>query len=335
MIAAAAPRKHVRLLGKHAWLSVLGGLAMTLAMAGMAEAYWTAGGTGSGSGPVGTLAAPTISGTPGAGTVALTWDRVTPPGAATVSYFVNGAHAGCPTSKATATTATSCTDSGLIPGTYSYTVTAVWQSWTATSASRAVTVIGPPVNTALPVISGTATQGQMLSATTGTWTNSPTGYGYQWQRCDSAGINCSNISGATSGTYALVNADDGHTIRVAVTATNPYGSGAAASAQYPASGTVTRFAPANTVRPVISGTAAVGQTLTASTGTWDYLPTSYTYQWQRCNSNNGASCSNITNATANTYLVAAADNNHWLRVVVTATNASGSASSNSLRTQQV
>ncbi|MGZ6267349.1 MAG: hypothetical protein ACXWNR_02145, partial [Candidatus Limnocylindrales bacterium] len=87
--------------------------------------------------------------------------------------------------------------------------------------------------------------------------------------------------------------------------------------------------------PHISGPAAVGQTLTASTGTRTNSPTSYSYHGQRCDSNTGASCSDIIGATASTYVVAAADNNHWLRVVVTATNASGSASSNSLRTQQV
>ena len=42
------------------------------------------------------------------------------------------------------------------------------------------------------------------------------------------------------------------------------------------------LAPLNTVAPVISGTASVGQTLTVtSDGTWTNTPTSYTYQWRR------------------------------------------------------
>jgi hypothetical protein len=297
-------------------------------MAGVADAYWTATGTGGGSGPVGTLNAPTISSaTPGAGTATLNWTAVTPPGSGSVSYYVTrngGSPAGnCPT-QAAPTTVLTCSDSGLSPGTYSYTVTAVWRVWTATSSpATQVTVIGPPVNTALPVITGTATQGQVLSTTNGTWTNSPTGYTHQWRRCDSAGANCSNISGATSGTYTLVYADAGSTIRVVVTATNPYGSTPATSARYPASGTVTGLAPVNTVLPIITGTATQGQVLSTTNGTWTNSPTGYTYQWRHCDSA-GANCADISGATSGTYTLVYADAGFTLRVVVTATNPYGS-----------
>ena len=40
-----------------------------------------------------------------------------------------------------------------------------------------------PVNTTLPVVSGSAQVGAIVSASTGTWSNTPTSYGYQWQRC--------------------------------------------------------------------------------------------------------------------------------------------------------
>ena len=141
MNAATAPRKHMRLLGKHAWLSVLGGLLMTLSMTGVADAYWTAGGTGSGSGPVGTLAVASFSGSPGAGTATLTWIAVAPPGSGPVSYYVSGGHAGgnCPT-QASPTSVLTCTDTGLRKGTYNYTVTVVAQSWTATSSLAPVTL---------------------------------------------------------------------------------------------------------------------------------------------------------------------------------------------------
>ncbi len=61
--------------------------------------------------------------------------------------------------------------------------------------------------TTLPAISGTATQGQALSATNGTWSNNPTGFAYQWRRCDAGGASCADIAGATNSTYTLVAAD--------------------------------------------------------------------------------------------------------------------------------
>jgi hypothetical protein len=91
-------------------------------------------------------------------------------------------------------------------------------------------------------------------------------------------------------------------------------------------------APANTANPVVSGTAKVGQTLTVSNGTWTGSPTSYSYHWQRCT---GSTCTNITGATAQTYLVRTADVGHTLRAVVKATNADGSSTANSNQTATV
>jgi endoglucanase len=68
----------------------------------------------------------------------------------------------------------------------------------------------------------------MLTASTGSWTNSPTSYGYQWQDCTST--TCSNIGGATSQSYTLQAADVGDTVDVVVKATNAGGSGSATSA---------------------------------------------------------------------------------------------------------
>lgn len=81
-------------------------------------------------------------------------------------------------------------------------------------------------------------------------------------------------------------------------------------------------APVNTVLPVISGTAAVGSTLTTTDGTWTGSGITFTYQWQRGGTNIGG-------ATANSYLLVTADASTTVTVVVTATNAGGSASATS------
>jgi hypothetical protein len=85
-----------------------------------------------------------------------------------------------------------------------------------------------PVSTAVPTITGTAQQGQTLTASAGTWTVTAT-YGYQWQRCDATGANCADVPGATAATYAVTDADVGATLRVVVTATDRFGSAQATS----------------------------------------------------------------------------------------------------------
>jgi hypothetical protein len=96
-----------------------------------------------------------------------------------------------------------------------------------------------PANTALPTISGTAKQGQRLTASKGSWKNSPSSYEYQWRRCNSSGASCANISGGTSSAYTLVYADAAHTIRAVVTATNSHGSTSVISSR---TAVVTNFA---------------------------------------------------------------------------------------------
>ena len=93
-------------------------------------------------------------------------------------------------------------------------------------------VAAAPVNTAPPTITGTSAQvDQVLTASEGTWSNTPTSFAYAWMRCDAQGAGCKNIGKATQKTYTLVGADANHTIRVNVTATNADGSASAQSAQ--------------------------------------------------------------------------------------------------------
>jgi trimeric autotransporter adhesin len=147
-------------------LPLLGAVAVVLCFTVGARAYFLSTGTGSGRATVTTLSAPSItSATPGAGTVALGWSAVPPPGGSgTVTYDVkrNGAAAGgnCPTPSAPAAV-TSCTDSGLSADTYQYTVTAHWHTWSATSSPASVIVAsGAATSLVLSAEAITVTAGQ-------------------------------------------------------------------------------------------------------------------------------------------------------------------------------
>ncbi len=220
-------------------------------------------------------------------------------------------------------------------------VTATNSDGSASASSNATAVVvstsGPPSNTKEPVVSGTTVQGQTLTTSNGTWVGAtPITYTYKWLRCDTNGANCSTIAGETSANRQLTADDVGHRLRSRVTATNSQGS---TSADSNATNTITSSsgsgAPVNTALPSISGTAAQGQTLVASTGTWTGAATiTYAFQWQRCDAN-GNSCSSITGQTSSAHLVTTDDVGHRLRVKVTATNGQGSASATSSATSTV
>jgi hypothetical protein len=125
------------------------------AFAAAAMGYFAGGGSGSASAAVSSLPAPTITGAAPAagGSVALTWQAVATPGEGTVTYYVTRNGAGpagnCP-AQASPASVTSCTDAGLAPGTYEYTVTALWRTWRATSAvASAKVTVGPVARFAL------------------------------------------------------------------------------------------------------------------------------------------------------------------------------------------
>ena len=217
-----------------------------------------------------------------------------------------------------------------------------------------------PLNTALPTISGTATAGQVLEADTGSWTGAdPITYTYQWLRCDSSGLTCLDVPGATGASYVVDAADVGSTLMVFVTARDADGEGSAGSAATavvadapasdpgapppdpapnpppaPAPGP-TLAPPVNTSVPTISGTTTAGQVLTADSGSWTGTdPIGYAFQWQRCDST-GLVCADIADATGASYTADAADVGSTLTVLVTATNADGTDSARSAATDVV
>ena len=176
--------------------------------------------------------------------------------------------------------------------------------------------------TGAPTITGTAQVGQTLTAgTTGIMDAdglTSVNYMYQWIRVDGTDA---DISGATSITYTLVGADLGKTIKVKVIftddASNPETLTSAATAVVSAAANT----PA-TGAPTITGTAQVGQTLTAGTAAIvdaDGLTSvSYTYQWIRVATDNTET--NISGATASTHTLVAADQGTTIKVKVSFTD---------------
>ena len=177
-----------------------------------------------------------------------------------------------------------------------------------------------PQNILPPSITGTPQQGKTLSEQPGRWTNQPTWFAYQWLRCDATARTARRSPGATSQTTRRHRHDVGSTLEVQETASNLKGDSqpALSSATQPIKPAV----PVNTSGPTISGTAQQGQTLAEHHGDWTNTPTSYAYQWLRCDSN-GVNCSPIDGAISDNYVLVHDDVGQTLEVQETASNAGG------------
>lgn len=81
--------------------------------------------------------------------------------------------------------------------------------------------------------------------------------------------------------------------------------------------------------PRTASAPTVGEVLTTTNGTWTGSPTSFAYQWQHCAA---SACTNITGATSSTYTIQSSDVGDTIDVIVTASNAGGSASQTSAPT---
>jgi hypothetical protein len=96
-----------------------------------------------------------------------------------------------------------------------------------------------PANTAHPGIAVPPTVGDTMTATQGTWSNSPTSFAYQWLHCPASGgaadgSDCTAVPGATRNAIGVDRSDVGNPFRVRVTATNADGSASAVSDATPA-----------------------------------------------------------------------------------------------------
>src|SRR4051794_14572539 len=131
------------------------------------------------------------------------------------------------------------------------------------SAEAGPVAKAPPVNTVVPVVTGTAARASTLSSTAGTWTGPGNVYTYQWQK--KAAGDWEDITGATKSTYLVQKTDEDALLRVEVTATNVDATVPVVSV---ATATVAAAPPVNTIVPLLSGTVARTKPLTATPGSW-------------------------------------------------------------------
>ena len=179
--------------------------------------------------------------------------------------------------------------------------------------------------TGAPTISGEAQVGETLTASTSGIADADgldnATYSYQWIRSDSG--TDTDISNATGSTYTLVDADRGKTVKVRVSFTDDEGNEESLTSGATAAVAARPNNPA-TGAPTISGTAQVGETLTASTqgiADEDGLDNAtFSHQWV-------ADTQDIAGATGSTYTLVAGDEGKTVRVRVSFTDDEGNAES--------
>lgn len=197
---------------------------------------------------------------------------------------------------------------------------------------------GEPTQVSQPTIVGGPQSGRLLAAVPGAWGGGkPVSFGYQWQRCDAAGNACAPIPDATAQTYTPGSADVGHALLVSVTASTAAGSASASSLPTLAvasSGATGSTAPRARTQPTIGGGTQVGETLSATAGTWTGSPTSFSYQWRRC-AVDGTACAVIAGAGGTAYTITPDDIGATLSFAVTALGKGGAGSASAVSTAVV
>jgi hypothetical protein len=168
----------------------------------------------------------------------------------------------------------------------------------------------PPVNTALPSITGTAASGQTLTCDPGAFTQDPT-FAFQWL---SAGA---SISGATATEFTVTDAQLGSAVQCQVTATNIAAQTVATSTAVVPPKPPVVSPPVSTARPSFTGKLRTGKTLTCAPGTFSGV-TTIAFAWLR----DGAA---IAGANTATYKLTKNDARKAIQCSVTATGPGGSA----------
>ena len=185
------------------------------------------------------------------------------------------------------------------------------------SATDAVEAKPNTLATGAPSIGGTAQVGETLAADVSAIADEDgldnVGFSYQWL-ADGA-----DISGATNENYTLTHSDEGKAISVTVSFTDDAGHSETLTSAATDEVEARPNGPA-TGQPAISGTAVVGETLTADTsGIADedgMDNVAFSYQWQ-------ADYSYISGATGETYTLADADEGKAISVAVSFTDDAG------------
>ncbi|HEX4306813.1 MAG TPA: carboxypeptidase regulatory-like domain-containing protein [Solirubrobacterales bacterium] len=168
-----------------------------------------------------------------------------------------------------------------------------------------------PSFTSRPEATGIPIVGRTLTCSEGTWAGNPTSLRFAWL------LNGIPIAGAEADTYTPTSEDAGNDVTCEVTIENSAGSIEALSNNVLIHA---EEAPVLTAQPMLSGTAAVGSTLTCTEGTAENFPTSTTFAWLR----DGAA---IAGQAGPTYNVTAEDQGALITCRVTMSNGAGSASS--------
>ncbi|MEZ5089276.1 MAG: peptidoglycan-binding protein [Micropruina sp.] len=143
-----------------------------------------------------------------------------------------------------------------------------------------------------PMISGSLEVGGKLTVKAGSWGPGAVSLSYRWYR------DGKSITGATKTSYTVQTADAGRVLTVAVTGSKA--KHVTVVRKSAATSRVPLLALTKTPVPTVTGTAKVGEKLTAKAGAWAPTGVVLTYQWFR-----GTTA--VAGATKATYVVQAAD----------------------------